>query len=96
MRGDLFSEFDGSCLFGTLFIPLFCGTRTPKGGKKKHMSTFQIYACNYLNSFTHRVNIDSEITQRILELPENLHAFRQKIIFSKMRKTTSLLTSKTR
>ena len=65
MRGDLFSEFDGSCLFGYLFIPLFCGTRTSKEGKKKHMSTFQIYACNYLNSFTHRVNIDSEITRRI-------------------------------
>lgn len=50
------------------------------------MSKFQIYACNYLNSFTQIVNMDSEITQRILELPENLHVFRQKIIFSKMRK----------
>lgn len=96
MRGDLFSEFDGSCLFGYLFIPLFCGTRTPKEGKKKHMPTFQIYACNYLNSFRHIVNIDGEITQRVLELLENLHAFRQKIIFSKMRKTTSSLRSKTR
>lgn len=56
------------------------------------MSTFQIYACNYLNSFTQIVNIDSEITQRILELLENLHVFRQKIIFSKMRKKNNELT----
>ena len=83
MRGELFSEFDGSSLFGYLFIPLFCGRRTPKEGKKKHMSTFQIYACNYLNSFTQIVNMDSEITQRILELQENLHVFRQKIILAK-------------
>ena len=71
MRGDLFSEFNESCLFGNLFIPLFCGTKTPKEGKKKHMSTFQIYACNYLNSFTQIVNIYSEITQQILELLGN-------------------------
>ena len=58
----------------------------PKKEKKKHMSTFQIYACNYLNSFTQIVNIDSEITQRNLELLENLHVFRQKIIFSKLGK----------
>ena len=68
MRGDPFSEFDESCLFGNLFIPLFCGTRTPKKEKEKHLSTFQIYACNYFNSFTQIVNIESEITQQILEL----------------------------
>lgn len=50
------------------------------------MSTFQIYACNYLNSFTQIVNMDSEITQRILELQDNIQVFRQKIIFSKMSK----------
>ena len=37
MRGDLFSEFDESCLFGYLFIPLFCGTRTAKEGKEKNI-----------------------------------------------------------
>ena len=35
------------------------------------MPTFQIYACNYLNSFTQIENIYSEITQQILELLEN-------------------------
>lgn len=64
----------------------------PKKEKKKHMSTFQIYACNYLNSFTQIVNIDSEITQRNLELLENLHVFRQKIIFSKLGKKNNELT----
>ena len=70
----------------------------PKKEKKKHMSTFQIYACNYLNSFTQIVNMGSEITQRILELLENLHVFRQKIIFSKMckRRFGRSLRSKTR
>ena len=40
----------------------------PRRKKKKHLSTFQIYACNYFNSFTQIVNIESEITQQILEL----------------------------
>ena len=55
------------------------------------MSTFQIYANNYLNSFTQIVNTDSEITQRNLELLENLHVFRQKIIISKIRKKNNEL-----
>ena len=88
MRGDLFPEFDGSCIFGKVFIPLFCGTRTPRE-EKKHMSSFQIHACNYLSSLTQIVNIDSEITQRLLELLENLNIIREKIKFSKLRKTAS-------